>query len=115
MAAREENRVVPGLVPGGSGTGTGQEECGAVEGRGNGVVPGRVLDGTQGGPRIGEAGRVWGGPGAGAKRILRVGRRSQGAGRGVCQVVPGIGRGKGSPGVGAVSESKGPRLVWSLP
>lgn len=39
--------------------------------------PGRVLDSTEGGPRVGKEGRVWGGSGAGAKRITRVGRRSQ--------------------------------------
>lgn len=92
----EENWVVPGRVQGSSRAGAGQEGCGAVEGRGNGVVMGRVLDDTESGPRVGEARRVWGGPGAGAKRIARVKRRSQ---RGVCQAVPGIGRGKGSPRV----------------
>lgn len=49
----------------------------AVEGRGHGVVPERVMDGTEGGPRVEKAGRVWGGPGAGTKRISRVGRLSQ--------------------------------------
>lgn len=82
--AGKENRVVPGRVPGGSGTGAGQEGCGAIERRGNGVVLGRVLGGMEGRPRVGEEGRVWGGPGAGVKRIPRVGRRSREGGIGVC-------------------------------
>lgn len=45
------------------------------------------------------------------KESLGWGGGPSGAGRGVCQVVPGIGWRKGSPGFGAVPESKGPRLV----
>lgn len=112
--AGKENRVVPGRVPGGSGTGAGQEGCGAIERRGNGVVLGRVLGGMEGRPRVGEEGRVWGGPGAGVKRIPRVGRRSREGGIGVCGtgLWPGEERmeGRAVPGFGAVPESKGSRL-----
>lgn len=56
--------------------GCGGPGCGEVTEERNGVVLGRVLGGTEGGPGVREAQRVFGGGGGG---------RSRGAGRGVAR------------------------------
>lgn len=77
-SSRSGCRPVPGWKR--AEVGAGPERGGAVEGHGNGVVPGRVLGGKEGEPRVREARRVLGGPGAGAKRVPVVERRSRGGG-----------------------------------
>lgn len=69
-----------GRFRGGRGPKWGRARKEAGRSRGLGMVPGRVLGGKEGEPRVREARRVLGGPGAGAKRVPLVGRRSRGGG-----------------------------------